>query len=354
MDKPRYKVEIVIAAPGTPLVDESGVQKVINGVPQTSAPGHMFYVLHGPGNTTKSFGFAPSEHGSMNGPGEVMKTDASEYKDPRYSRTLEISEEQYRKLEEFGAHPDKLGFDLQYKDVRNNCVDFTWAALNHAGIERKRSIDVNMLGGGIGQMFPDVRIPLNGLGEGKDGYRPLRNIHGVESIDPPFPDSELNRKKINDMPKRSFQQHILSDADGVGERNGEHLVGHSNDPLFLQINQGVARLDAEAGRTPDATSENVSASLYALAKANDITRVDHVLLSERTVQADAAQNIFIVQGERDDPAHLRASMATAVAAQTPADASFERAEQLTQAAQVRNQDEQQHRQVQEQAGPRMV
>jgi len=221
----------------------------------------MFYVLHGPGNTTKSFGFAPSEHGSMNGPGEVMKTDASEYKDPRYSRTLEISEEQYRKLEEFGAHPDKLGFDLQYKDVRNNCVDVTWAAPNHAGIERKRSIDVNMLGGGIGQMFPDVRIPLNGLGEGKDGYRPLRNIHGVESIDPPFPGSELNRKKINDMPKRSFQQHILSDADGVGERNGEHLVGHSNDPLFLQINQGVARLDAEAGRSlmpPAKTSAPVS------------------------------------------------------------------------------------------------
>ncbi|MGE6332356.1 hypothetical protein [Stenotrophomonas sp. NPDC077659] len=79
-----------------------------------------------------------------------------------------------------------------------------------------------------------------------------------------------------------------------------------------RINQGVARLDAEAGRTPDAASE------------------------------------------RNDPAHLRASMATAVAAQTPADTSFERAEQLTQAAQVRTQEEQQHRQVQEQSGPRMV
>ncbi|MEN6648784.1 XVIPCD domain-containing protein [Stenotrophomonas hibiscicola] len=354
MDKPRYTVEIVIAAPGTPLVDERGVQKVVDGVPQTSGPGHMFYVLHGPDKTTRSFGFAPTEHGSMNGPGEVMKTDAVEYRNPHYSRTLEISEQQYRKLEAFGAHPDKYGFDLQYKDVRNNCVDFTWEALNHAGIQRKSSIDVNALGGPAGQLLPDVRIPLDIKGAGKDAFRPLRNIHGVDSIDPPFPDSELNQRKTNPMPERSLKQHMLSDAEGMGERSGDRLARHSNDPLLSQIHQGVARLDAERGRAFDATSENISASLYALAKANGLTQVDHVLLSDRTAQPDAAQNIFIVQGERNDPAQLRASMPTAVAAQTPAETSFERAEQLSQSAQVRTQDELQQRQVQEQSGPRMA
>ncbi|MGY4888004.1 XVIPCD domain-containing protein [Stenotrophomonas maltophilia group sp. LNF247] len=354
MDKPRYTVEIVIAAPGTPLVDERGVQKVVDGVPQTSGPGHMFYVLHGPDKTTRSFGFAPTEHGSMNGPGEVMKTDAVEYRNPHYSRTLEISEQQYRKLEAFGAHPDKYGFDLQYKDVRNNCVDFTWEALNHAGIQRKSSIDVNALGGPAGQLLPDVRIPLDIKGAGKDAFRPLRNIHGVDSIDPPFPDSELNQRKTNPLPERSLKQHMLSDAEGMGERSGDLLARHSNDPLLSQIHQGVARLDAERGRSFDATSENISASLYALAKANGLTRVDHVLLSDRTAQADVAQNIFIVQGERNDPAQLRASMPTAVAAQTPAETSFERAEQLSQSAQVRTQDELQQRQVQEQSSPRMA
>ncbi len=354
MDKPRYTVEIVIAAPGTPLVDERGVQKVVDGVPQTSGPGHMFYVLHGPDKTTRSFGFAPTEHGSMNGPGEVMKTDAVEYRNPHYSRTLEISEQQYRKLEAFGAHPDKYGFDLQYKDVRNNCVDFTWEALNHAGIQRKSSIDVNALGGPAGQLLPDVRIPLDIKGAGKDAFRPLRNIHGVDSIDPPFPDSELNQRKTNPLPERSLKQHMLSDAEGMGERSGDLLARHSNDPLLSQIHQGVARLDAERGRSFDATSENISASLYALAKANGLTQVDHVLLSDRTAQPDAAQNIFIVQGERNDPAQLRASMPTAVAAQTPAETSFERAEQLSQSAQVRTQDELQQRQVQEQSGPRMA
>lgn len=355
MDKPRYAVEIIIAAPGTPLIDKkTGSQEVIDGVPQTSGPGHMFYVLRAPGQQPQSYGFAPIEHGSVNGQGKVMNDDATIYKDPHYSRTLEISEEQYKKLEAFGTYPSKYGFDLQYKDVRHNCVDFTWEALNHAGIERKRSIDVNALGGGIGQLLPDVRIPLESKGAGKDGFRPLRNIHGVDSIDPPFPDSELNQKKTNPLPARSFQQRILSDADGMGERSGDHLARHSNDPLLSQIHQGVALLDAERGRAFDATSENISASLYALAKANGLTQVDHVLLSDRTAQADVAQNIFIVQGERDDPAQLRASMPTAVAAQTPAETSFERAEQLSQSAQSRTQDELQQRQVQEQSGPRMA
>ncbi len=238
--------------------------------------------------------------------------------------------------------------------MRNNCVDFTWEALNHAGIQRKSSIDVNALGGPAGQLLPDVRIPLDIKGAGKDAFRPLRNIHGVDSIDPPFPDSELNQRKTNPMPERSLKQHMLSDAEGMGERSGDRLAWHSNDPLLSQIHQGLARLDAERGRDFDATSENISASLYALAKANGLTQVDHVLLSDRTAQPDAAQNIFIVQGERNDPAQLRASMPTAVAAQTPAETSFERAEQLSQSAQVRTQDELQQRQVQEQSGPRMA
>jgi len=348
MDKPRYTVEIVIAAPGTPLIDPRTHKQAVDaeGVPQTSSPGHMFYVLHAPGEPARSYGFAPKEHGSVNGPGTIMEDDASVYKDPRYTRILEISEEQYRKLQQFGSDPEKFGFSKHYQDVRHNCVDFTWEALNHAGIERKRSIDVNALGGGIGQLLPDVRIPLESKGAGKDGFRPLRNIHGVDSIDPPFPDSELNQKKTNPLPARSFQQRILSDAEGMGERSGDLLAMHGNDLLLSQIHQGVAVLDA--------TSENISASLYALAKANGLTQVDHVLLSDRTAQADVAQNIFIVQGERDDPAQLRASMPTAVAAQTPAETSFERAEQLSQSAQSRTHDELQQRQVQEQSGPRMA
>jgi hypothetical protein len=95
------------------------------------------------------------------------------------------------------------GFSKHYADVRHNCVDFTWDALNHAGIQRKHSLDVNSIGGPVGQLLPDVRIPLGVQSQGKDGYRPLRNIHGVDSIEPPFPNSELNRTTTHPLPERS-------------------------------------------------------------------------------------------------------------------------------------------------------
>jgi len=331
-----YTLTIYVAAPGTPL----------NGG-GSSLTGHMYLVTRH-GEETASVGLQPDADGRAVSwmdeklgavPAGVSGRDLKDYKDPYYARTMEISKEQYDKIQEFGADPSAHGFDMKYHAVSNSCTDFAWAAMKHAGIHDSKILGVMDFEGDV---------------------KPTYNVKPIQMIKPPFPDSDLNTEHFNEMPAQNWRQKILSENEAPTlspERavaSGGTDARHSNDPLFSQINQGVARLDAEAGRTPDATSENVSASLYALAKANDITRVDHVLLSERTAQADAAQNIFIVQGERNDPAHLRASMATAVAAQTPADASFERAEQLTQAAQVRTQEEQQHRQVQEQSGPRMV
>lgn len=332
----RYTLTVYVAAPGTQLMDGG-----------SSLTGHMYFEL-GHGGKGTSYGLQPSADGPPVGewdrqlgavPARVSMEDKEQYLNPYYARTIEISKEQYDRLQAFGKDPSAHGFDMKYQAVTNSCTDFAWAAMRHAGIH-----DAKILG--VMDFEGDVK--------------PTYNVKPIQMIKPPFPDSDLNTEHFNKMPAQDWRQKILSENEAP-TLSPERAVAsastdarYSNDPLLSQINQGVARLDAEAGRTPDATSENVSASLYALAKANDITRVDHVLLSERTAQADAAQNIFIVQGERNDPAHLRASMATAVAAQTPADASFERAEQLTQAAQVRTQEEQQHRQAQEQSGPRMV
>lgn len=168
MDKQNYTVTIVIAAPGTPLY-EDGKQQMVDGEPASSAPGHMFFIIDDGNGKPTSYGFAPINHGEMNGPGKIYNSDSKEYHNPAYSRTIEISKEQYEKLQKFGEEPEKLGFDKEYRDVRNNCVDFTWAALNHAGLHRNKSIDVNGLLGpaGVGQLFPDVRIPLQIEGLGK-------------------------------------------------------------------------------------------------------------------------------------------------------------------------------------------
>lgn len=299
MDKPRYTLDIVIAAPGTPLMDiETGKQKVVDGIPQTSTPGHMFYVLHAPGQLPKSFGFAPKEHGSMNGAGGIVEDDVDVYKDPRHTRTLEISEEQYRKLEAFGSDPEKFGFSKHYQDVRHNCVDFTWDALNHAGIQRKKSIDVNAMGGALGQLLPDVRIPLESRGEGKDGYRPLRNIHGVDSIDPPFPKSELNGTKTHPMPDRTRTQRLLSEVDEAGERSGERLAndarvpGDALHPLDQRVRAALGEAAERQGLPAGQQPELLAGHLTRLAVQGGYT------------ERDALQVAFSSGGAPDSPGYV--------------------------------------------------
>ncbi|WP_303637719.1 hypothetical protein [Stenotrophomonas tuberculopleuritidis] len=300
MDKPRYTLDIVIAAPGTPLMDPKTSKQVVdeNGIPQTSTPGHMFYVLHAPGQPPKSFGFAPKEHGSMNGAGTIMEDDVDVYKNPRHTRTLEISEEQYRKLEAFGSDPEKFGFSKHYQDVRNNCVDFTWDALNHAGIERKRSIDVNAVGGALGQLLPDVRIPLEGRGEGKDGYRPLRNIHGVDSIDPPFPNSELNRTKTHPMPERTLKQHLLSENGDIVERSGERLASDARVPgdVLHPLDQRVRAALGEA-----AERQGLPAGQQPELLAGHLTRL---AVQGGYTERDALQVAFSSGGAPDSPGYV--------------------------------------------------
>ncbi|AWH24031.1 XVIPCD domain-containing protein [Stenotrophomonas sp. YAU14D1_LEIMI4_1] len=334
MDKDeRYTLTIYLAAPGTPLKDGG-----------SSLTGHM-YVEIGQGDNRVSYGLQPRAAGPPVGewdrrmgavPAAVTKQDSEQYLQPHYSRTLEISKEQYEKIQEFAADPAAHGFDMKYHGVTHSCTDFAWAAMNHAGIHRQ-----------------------TWMGADKDyegQMKVLFNLPEVQSIEAPYPNSDLNTEHYNEMPERDWRQKMLSESHGpelAPERGAPFGSRSQGDPMLAQINQGVAALDAQNGRTFDATSENISAGLYALAKANGLTHVDHVLLSNRTAQAEAAQNIFIVQGEPSDPAHLRASMATAVAAQTPAETSFERAQELSQVAQTRSQDELQQRQVQEQSGPRM-
>ncbi len=180
-----YLVHIYIAAPGTLLkIEPFG----------TSTPGHMFYVIEY-GAEKKSFGLAPENHGEMNGPGKVYDNDEKNYENPLYRRTLEITQAQYQKLKEFGDNPGRFGFSTYYQDARNNCVDFTWAALNHAGLHATTSTR-----GG--------KIPRKNY---EGSLKPTRNIDDVQTIQPPFPKSAYNREKHNPMPKRSVLQKLLSE-----------------------------------------------------------------------------------------------------------------------------------------------
>ncbi len=108
----------------------------------------------------------------------------------------------------------------------------------------------------------------------------------------------------------------------------------------------MAAIDAGAGRTHDENSERLVASVMALARRNQLERADHVLLSAQTAEHPAGRNVFVVQGEMSDPAHLRAVMPTDTAVQTPVEHSLRQIEAASlerqQAAMQRQQDNDVH------------
>ena len=127
-------------------------------------------------------------------------------------------------------------------------------------------------------------------------------------------------------------------------------AGHPDHMLYQQIREQVTALDARHGRSFDATSERMAASLLVLAKGNGLDRVDHVVLSNATADKAAGHNVFVVQGELNNPAHQRAHMPTEQAAQTPVEASLQRFEVVSQEQQQAQQLEQQLQNEREQQG----
>lgn len=107
-------------------------------------------------------------------------------------------------------------------------------------------------------------------------------------------------------------------------RSDPRTPSHPDHAIYLQAHKGVAELDAALGRAPDADSEPLAASLTVLAKAQALSRIDHVVLGNGGAGLKPGENIFVVEGRLDDPANRRAHMPTEQAAKTPVEASFDR------------------------------
>lgn len=91
--------------------------------------------------------------------------------------------------------------------------------------------------------------------------------------------------------------------------------GHPGYSLFKDAQRGVHEQDARVGRTPDQASDHLAGSLATQMHAAGGSRIDAVLMSN-----DAAHT-FAVQGKVDDPAHLRVTVATVAAMNTPLEQS---------------------------------
>ncbi len=196
-----YKLTVYTALPGTPILDRYGN-------PQgTSAAGHMWYSISD-GKSDQSYGFAPKEHGASSGPGKGYDTDTQVYQNPAYSRTMEVSEQQYTKLKQFGEaalKEDWRYFKGDYNFATNSCVDFTWGALKHADLQIHRPA-VKVRDGTV--VTPEYQGPIESLFEGRN--KPGHNKVDIQQIVAPVPGSPLNSEKTNPPPKdRSLLQHLL-------------------------------------------------------------------------------------------------------------------------------------------------
>lgn len=113
---------------------------------------------------------------------------------------------------------------------------------------------------------------------------------------------------------------VAQDGPLVGPEHTEH----PDHRLYQQIRCGVHALDAECGRAPDAISERMVLRLIPLARQAGLKRVDHVVLSRHLGEVESGELVFVVQGELDDPAHVRAHVTTQEAVDMPREASLAR------------------------------
>ncbi len=161
----------------------------------------------------------------------------------------------------------------------------------------------------------------------------LPNVDDIKGIKAPFPDSPLNSEHQNKMPDRTFLQRLLSEQEqGDGTRDPKNDLAvrpgkedqHAGlrDPLLSQAEDAVRRLEKGLGRDYDGNSACLAASAACLAKENGLSRIDHVALSRDTGTVRQGENLFVVQGELNDPAQLRAHMRTDDALTRPVEQSL--------------------------------
>ena len=136
-------------------------------------------------------------------------------------------------------------------------------------------------------------------------------------------DFEIPDYVKKELQSRTLQTHSMSEqATDEALRNSSSLSDVKTLPLYRACDTAVDTLDAQMGRSSDQASACMKASLANLAATHGLERVDHVLLSQQAPGVSAGQNVFVVQGDPANPAHLRAHMPTDQAVKTPEDTSL--------------------------------
>ena len=253
-----YTVTINVAGPQQTSGDQtSGDRK--------SWAGHMWYSLGDGTGEEKSYGFGAKNEGVqalVPGPGKLRYKDNTLYP-KKYSRTIEITKAQYDAMQKFGEKPAPEDFDTSnYNFLTNSCVDFTWKALEKAGLN-PRGYEGDWLPWANGNFlywpglpswlnFNEIeRIGKTGLEAPEDGF--LFFLESMRLV----ANERWNQAKSWTPPRRDPLALDL-DGDGIETRgaDGQVVFDHNGDGLktgtgWVQSDDGLLVLDRNKNGTID-------------------------------------------------------------------------------------------------------
>jgi predicted ABC-type ATPase len=176
------------------------------------------------------------------------------------------------------------------------------------------------------------------------------------------PEQERDAPTRDQASARAPQGEQIAIASTAPRLPDPRTPGHPDHRLYTQIEHGVAGIDAERGRSFDATSERLAMGAFHDAKAAGITSADHVAINRTgKPQPDGTQIaggtlLFVVQGQDvSDPAARRAMTDIAQAVGRPIEDSLQRVDDLAQQqARILTQASSQPMQDEANRTPRMV
>ncbi|MGH8037613.1 MAG: XVIPCD domain-containing protein [Stenotrophomonas sp.] len=247
--------------------------------------GHAWISVTRNGNT-QYYGLWPDEHPLVenNGPGTDIRVGMEAGSTASASRYYELTPEQVQKLDK------ALGENVEW-GYTNTCASWSTATLTKVTGQK---LDAGEL------MFTDTPREL------------IDAIRKAERIQPTTP------------------SHPQPPPDPKQQGSNGQSLSDASTTLHRQAIEGVTRLDASLGREPDESSHRMAASLAHLARDQGMERIDHVVLGTPTGQSANAQNVFVVQGALDDPAHRRAHMDVSAALRPSVDESIQKLQQADQ------------------------
>ena len=138
------------------------------------------------------------------------------------------------------------------------------------------------------------------VANGKAAGQEALDRHGMAVV---LPSMEHRIENVERDARQTLQRSAPSQTQAPRLDDPTH-AGHA---MFKQARDGVHKVDAQVGRTPDQHSDNLAGALAAAAKAGGLNRIDVVTLSDNGTRAFAVEHVIPNALSRD--AHVQTAQA---------------------------------------------